>query len=47
MVMMMMSDRCVDGDDDDGECNVVNIEMMIMIMSDKYIDNDDDEIDVQ
>ena len=43
--MNMMFHRCVDGDD--GECNVVNIEMMIMIMSDKYIDNDDDENDVQ
>ena len=47
MVMMMMSDRCVDGDNDDKECNVVNINMMIMIMSDKYIDNGDDENDVQ
>ena len=44
---MMMSDRCVDGDYDDVEYNVVQYKMMIIIMSDKYLVNDDVENYVQ
>ena len=43
MVMIMMSDRCVDGDDDEGECNVVISRWWLWLC----INDDDDRNDVQ